>query len=200
VERSVIGNRRVKIDFGEALYLEEWIDVNSDRLAVAGRYTSDGIKNLESHDDAVAVDSKSAGSPVRKNGISNTDTSSVENAIVCPFPGYGACGLVNLGNTCYMSVALQCLSYIPFFRAYLLSSLYKSSGDLNKDNPLGTGGKILEELSELMRLMWSGRYGARSPTRFRALLAKTLSQFVGTEQQDAQVGSYKPLVLPLCLL
>jgi uncharacterized UBP type Zn finger protein len=180
----------VKIDFGEALFLEEWIDVNSDRLAVAGRFTSDGIKSLDSQEESVGADTKTAGNAIRKNGVSNIDNAALENAIVCPFPGYGACGLVNLGNTCYMSVALQCLSYMPYIRAYLLSGMYKSSGDLNKENPLGTGGKILEELSELMRLMWSGRYGARSPTRFRALLAKTRSQFVGTEQQDAQVSFF----------
>lgn len=186
-ERSgMVEIRRVKVDFGEIIGLEEWIDAESDRLAVAGRFTSDGIKSLESHDDSVAAaDSKSQNGTVRKSGGSSND-SSVENGAVCPFPGYGGCGLVNLGNTCYMSVALQCLSYMPFIRAYLLSCLYKTTGDLNRENPLGTGGKILEELSELMRQMWSGKYGARSPTRFRALLAKTRSQFVGTEQQDAQ--------------
>ncbi len=60
------------------------------------------------------------------------------------------------------------------------------NGDLNRDNPLGTGGKILEEFSEMLRIMWSGKYGARAPLKFRASLAKVRSQYCGTDQQDAQ--------------
>ena len=36
----------------------------------------------------------------------------------------GACGLVNLGNTCFLNTALQCLSHTPLFRAYLLSNRF----------------------------------------------------------------------------
>jgi ubiquitin carboxyl-terminal hydrolase 8 len=75
---------------------------------------------------------------------------------------------------------------MPLLRAYLLSAQYKATGDLNKDNPLGTGGKLLEEFAELLRAMWSGKYGERSPTRFRGQLGKARSQFSGADQQDAQ--------------
>ncbi|KAL7433527.1 hypothetical protein ACHAXH_002064, partial [Discostella pseudostelligera] len=105
---------------------------------------------------------------------------------MCLFPTYGACGLINLGNTCYANSGWQCLSYLPLLRSYLLSGQYLINGDLNRDNPLGTGGKILEDFSELLRLMWSGKYGARAPQKFRASLAKCRSQYCGTDQQDAQ--------------
>jgi ubiquitin C-terminal hydrolase len=78
---------------------------------------------------------------------------------------------------------------MPLLRAYLLSGQYKATGDLNKDNPLGTGGKLLEEFAELLRVMWSGKYGERSPTRFRALLGKARAQFSAADQQDAQVSA-----------
>ena len=188
-QSGVIENRRVRLDFGDAGFHEEWIEVNSDRLAFLGRFTLDGIKSLPVDSPESSGETKSLNNFCRKIGGSSSDASAIENGAVCPFPGYGACGLVNLGNTCYMSVALQCVSYMPFIRAYLLSGLYKSNSDLNRENPLGTGGKILEEFSELMRQMWSGRYGARSPTRFRTQLAKARSQFCGTEQQDAQVSN-----------
>jgi hypothetical protein len=46
----------------------------------------------------------------------------------------------------------------------------------------------LEEFAELLRVMWSGKYGERSPTRFRAQLGKARAQFSAADQQDAQVS------------
>jgi ubiquitin C-terminal hydrolase len=57
---------------------------------------------------------------------------------------------------------------------------------LNRDNPLGTGGKLLEEFAELLRALWSGKLGEKSPSRFRTQLGKVNSQFSGADQQDAQ--------------
>ncbi|EED93879.1 predicted protein, partial [Thalassiosira pseudonana CCMP1335] len=96
----------------------------------------------------------------------------------------GACGLINLGNTCYANSGIQCLSYLPLLRSYLLSGQFK--GDLNRDNPLGTGGKLLEEFAELMQVMWSGKYGVRAPQKFRSFLGKCRPQYSGADQQDAQ--------------
>ncbi|OEU15864.1 cysteine proteinase [Fragilariopsis cylindrus CCMP1102] len=110
-----------------------------------------------------------------------------ENTKVCTIPGFGACGLVNLGNTCYINSALQCISYFPLLRSYLLSGEYKTTGDLNKDNPLGTEGWLLEEFVELLRFMWSSKAGEKSPTRLRQVIAKLKPDvFAGADQQDAQ--------------
>jgi len=48
----------------------------------------------------------------------------------------------------------------------------RSTRDLNKDNPLGMGGKLLEEFAELLRVMWGGKHGKQSPTHFQGQLGK----------------------------
>lgn len=180
---------QVRVDFTKYGGHPEWIDVDSDRLATAGRFT------LANGDDAPEAPAKPAPPAAPPSDAKNKAHSQVKKAVpengdstakICPIPGYGACGLANLGNTCYINAALQCISYFPLLRAYLLSGEYKTSGDLNKDNPLGTDGKLLEEFVDLLRLMWSAKVGEKSPTRFRGLIAKLNSDFAGANQQDAQ--------------
>ena len=57
---------------------------------------------------------------------------------------------------------------------------------MNRDNPLGTGGKLLEEFAELLRQMWSAKLGEKAPRGFKAQLGKANMQFAGADQQDAQ--------------
>jgi hypothetical protein len=185
-----ITRKKVRVDFSSHGGHEEWIDVESDRLAVFGRFTSDSERQSVSSESAangtaaVPADPKpklNAAATRKNNGVND-----VENGKICLWPGFGACGLTNLGNTCYVNSAIQCISYLPLLRSYLLSAQYKTNGDLNRDNPLGTGGKLLEEFAELLRALWSGKLGEKSPSRFRTQLGKVNSQFSGADQQDAQ--------------
>ena len=74
---------------------------------------------------------------------------------------------------------------------------YKRNGDLNKKNPLGSGGKILEEFSDLLRIMWSGRHGVKQPSKFRAHLGRARQQYSAADQQDAQVRFQIKLIFTL---
>ncbi len=184
--------RAVKIDFRDVGGHEEWILVGSDRLAVKNRFTLDSMKSMRLEEMDNTANGKSNGETklglvLRRHTAKEPTPFQLSNTI-CSFPGFGACGLTNLGNTCYANSAIQCISYLPILRSYLLSGQFKKYGDINKDNPLGTGGKLLEEVASLQQLMWSGKNGVRSPFKFRAQLSRALQQYTGAEQQDAQVN------------
>lgn len=171
----------------------EWIDVASDRLAIAGRMVSqreegdtEPAKGQPGNGASTSA-SRSRNTPANGRSGSNAgESSNGENGKLCSYPGFGSCGLMNLGNTCYMNSAVQCIAYSPLLRSYLLSGEYKSTGDLNRDNPLGSGGKLLEEFSDLLRALWSAKMAEVRPVKFKMLLAKTNDQFSGGDQQDAQ--------------
>ena len=68
----------------------------------------------------------------------------------------GLTGLVNLGNTCYMNSALQCLSNTRLLRDYFLKEEFLY--DINPKAPMGAGGELTVEFARLLSAMWDGTH------------------------------------------
>lgn len=96
----------------------------------------------------------------------------------------GLCGLSNMGNTCFMNAALQCLSNTPPLTDYILTD--KFLDDINTDNPLGMRGEIARTYSELIKVIWSGNNTSFLPREFKCAVSRFAPQFNGFAQQDCQ--------------
>lgn len=80
-------------------------------------------------------------------------------------PAGGLCGLSNLGNTCFMNSALQCLSNTPDLTRYILAEAWRD--ELNLDNPLGMGGQVATEYAKVIDNLWNGTSKVFSPRVFK---------------------------------
>ncbi|RHZ69017.1 hypothetical protein Glove_291g40 [Diversispora epigaea] len=98
--------------------------------------------------------------------------------------GIGTTGLKNLGNTCFMNSTIQCLSGTVPFARYFLDGSYKRH--INKLNPLGSKGVLVEAFAELIRVMWNDKYTFVSPISFKEAIGRFAPQFSGSDQHDSQ--------------
>merc|ERR1719242_878693 len=83
-----------------------------------------------------------------------------------------------------MNSSLQCLSFIPKLRSYLLSDDYLS--DLNNENPLGHSGKLATCMSAFFKKLWFGLRDVIQPINIRRSFATLANQWNSRDQQDAE--------------
>jgi ubiquitin C-terminal hydrolase len=84
-------------------------------------------------------------------------------------------GLSNLGNTCYMNSAIQCLSHIPELSNHLLKNAY--------DGPC----EVTREYSKLIKDLWRNKEAMYIvPRDFHAAFTKKYPSFANLQPHDVQ--------------
>ncbi|KAH8805658.1 ubiquitin carboxyl-terminal hydrolase-like protein [Xylogone sp. PMI_703] len=97
----------------------------------------------------------------------------------------GCVGLSNLGNTCYMNSALQCVRSVEELTKYFLTG--NAGKELNPDNPLGNNGEVATAYEALLRDIYRDPPPQSiAPRYFKATIGRYAPSFSGYGQQDSQ--------------
>lgn len=172
VEMAELGYDRALVldEYAETDFLSKYVTKKSNRIPVT--VTRSGITQTKS------ATNSGRSSPAPTGPMTRGRTQKTGRAI-------GAVGLSNLGNTCYMNSALQCVRSVEELTKYFLT--HQAEKEINRDNPLGNNGEVAVAYNALLEEI----YREPPPTSvvpryFKNTIGKYAPSFSGYGQQDSQ--------------
>jgi len=172
----------VGLTVDRALVLDEEVD---NKIFISTFTTKDALKN------------KSLNTSGSSNSLSLTRRNSGRSS---PAPGgpstrgrqqtsgrtLGCTGFNNLGNTCYMNSALQCLRSVEELTKYFLT--HEAKKEINTANLLGHNGEVALAYHRLLHEIYhtTKRPTTVAPRHFKGTIGRCAPTFSGYGQQDSQ--------------
>ena len=84
----------------------------------------------------------------------------------------------------YMNSILQCLNHIKPITGYFLKGEYLK--EINKNNPLGSGGRISTAYASFLNDVWGNDYSILAPRLLKQTVGSFSPQFNNNFQHDSQ--------------
>jgi ubiquitin carboxyl-terminal hydrolase 4/11/15 len=165
----------------QAIVLDEQLSTNSTLYVSSGKagFKSSSTSYVPSNSQANSGRSSPAPSGVSGRTYNTRGRSGASGRTP------GTVGLSNLGNTCYMNSALQCVRSVEELTKYFLSG--SDIEELNRDNPLGNNGDVAVAYRKLLKEIYADPVPQSvAPRNFKNTIGKYAPSFSGYGQQDSQ--------------
>lgn len=162
-----------------------WVNLYGEEVCDAGTHMK-----IEANGDLAVVTLRYEYEPGRKpvevmksfNGMYGQGI--VKESLRGTPPAPGAVGMHNLGNSCFLNSIIHCLNHIAPLTQYFLEGNYLK--EINRKNPLGSGGHVATAYATLLKEVWSGNYSALAPRLLKQTVASFAPQFRNSFQHDSQ--------------